>query len=137
MPLPNLLPPVKEPITDQRGFATRAFTLFLEQLIRRILPTLSNNPGDVLNGNGQFTPGVLTSIVDAKGDLLVGTAPDTLARLPVGSNGQVLTADSAQTTGVKWATTITTLYLPLVTGGEPIQLVSDGDGGLVLVPYIP
>jgi hypothetical protein len=43
-------------------------------------------------------------IIDAKGDLIVGTAADTAARLAVGSNNQVLTADSAQTTGVKWAT---------------------------------
>lgn len=47
---------------------------------------------------------VALSLVDAKGDLLVGSAADTLARLAVGSNGQVLTADSGETTGVKWAT---------------------------------
>jgi hypothetical protein len=44
------------------------------------------------------------TLVDAKGDLLAATAADTLARLAVGSNGQVLTADSAESTGLKWAT---------------------------------
>ena len=44
------------------------------------------------------------SIVDAKGDLIVATAADTVARRPVGANGQVLTADSAEADGVRWAT---------------------------------
>lgn len=42
--------------------------------------------------------------VDAKGDLLVASADNTLARLPIGANDQVLAADSTQATGVKWAT---------------------------------
>jgi len=45
------------------------------------------------------------SIVDAKGDLLVGTANDTIARLGVGTNSHVLTADSSTATGLKWAAT--------------------------------
>ena len=43
------------------------------------------------------------SIIDAKGDVIVGTAADTAARLAVGADGQVLTADSAEASGVKWA----------------------------------
>lgn len=44
------------------------------------------------------------TILDAKGDLISATAPDTPARLAVGTNGQVLTADSTTSTGLKWAT---------------------------------
>jgi hypothetical protein len=44
------------------------------------------------------------STVDAKGDLLVGTGADTVGRLAVGTNGQMLVADSDASAGVKWAT---------------------------------
>ena len=44
------------------------------------------------------------SLVDAKGDLIAATAADTVARLAVGTNGQVLTADSTAATGLKWET---------------------------------
>jgi hypothetical protein len=47
---------------------------------------------------------IQNAIVDAKGDLIAATANDTPARLAVGSNGTVLTADSAEATGLKWAT---------------------------------
>jgi hypothetical protein len=40
----------------------------------------------------------------AKGDLLAGTGVGASTNLAVGTNGQILSADSTQTTGVKWAT---------------------------------
>ena len=43
------------------------------------------------------------TIWNAKGDLAVGTGSDTAIRIGVGSNNQVLVADSGQTAGVKWA----------------------------------
>ena len=43
------------------------------------------------------------AIFDAKGDLPVGTGADTAVRLPVGTDGDVLTADAAEASGVKWA----------------------------------
>jgi len=48
--------------------------------------------------------GLSASIVDAKGDLIAATAADTVSRLAVGTNNQVLTADSTAATGLKWAT---------------------------------
>jgi hypothetical protein len=46
---------------------------------------------------------IAKTIVDAKGDIIAATAADTVARLAVGSNDQVLTADSSTATGLKWA----------------------------------
>ena len=43
------------------------------------------------------------STLTTKGDLLSRTTA-TLQRVPVGSNGQYLQADSTQTAGIKWAT---------------------------------
>ncbi len=55
------------------------------------------------DGVAVWVPPTTDTLIDAKGDLLVGSAPDTLARLPVGANGTKLLADSAQTLGVYWA----------------------------------
>jgi hypothetical protein len=43
------------------------------------------------------------STVDAKGDLLVGTGADAVGRLAVGTNNQLLAADSSTGSGLKWA----------------------------------
>jgi hypothetical protein len=43
------------------------------------------------------------NVVDAKGDIIAATAADTVARLAVGANDTVLTADSSEATGLKWA----------------------------------
>jgi len=48
--------------------------------------------------------GIQPTIFDAKANLLTATANDTPAILTVGSNDQVLTADSSTATGLKWAT---------------------------------
>ena len=46
----------------------------------------------------------MATAIDAKGDLIAGTAADTFDRLAVGTNGQTLVADSSTATGLKWAT---------------------------------
>ena len=46
---------------------------------------------------------ITAGISDAKGDLIVGSADDAVARLGVGTNGQVLTAASSATYGVQWS----------------------------------
>jgi hypothetical protein len=63
--------------------------------------------GTGISGGG--TSGTVTvtnsmaTAIDAKGDLIVGTGADTFARLGVGTNGHTIVADSAETTGLKWA----------------------------------
>ena len=48
--------------------------------------------------------GIPATIFDAKGDIIAATAADTASRLAVGTNGQVLTADSTASTGLAWKT---------------------------------
>jgi len=46
---------------------------------------------------------ITKEIFDEKGDLIVGTGSNTGTRVALGTNGYVLTADSSETNGVKWA----------------------------------
>jgi hypothetical protein len=62
------------------------------------------------------TTGIAATIFDAKGDLIAASAADTAARLAVGTNGQVLQADSTTATGLKWATP--------AAGGKLLQVVN-------------
>jgi hypothetical protein len=72
----------------------------------------------VASGTGPVP--VITNTVatefDAKGDLVVGTGADAFDRLAAGTNGYLLTADSAQATGLKWAAP--------AGGGKVLQVVS-------------
>ncbi len=58
---------------------------------------------DAIKGSGA-TGAVFNSIVDAKGDLVVGTADNTPAKMGAGTNGYVLQVDTSNVTyGLKWA----------------------------------
>jgi hypothetical protein len=81
----------------------------------QVLSKASNTDMDFTWVTTDDTNAIQNAIVDAKGDLIGATAADTPARLAVGTNGQVLTADSTTATGIKWATPASGAGLTLVT----------------------
>lgn len=63
-----------------------------------------DDTGAVVDYNASSGGVATDAIWDVKGDIAVATAADTAIRVAVGTNGQVLTADSAEASGVKWST---------------------------------
>jgi hypothetical protein len=76
----------------------------------QVLSKNSNTDMDFTWVTSDDANAIQNAIVDAKGDLITATAADTPARLAVGTNGQYLSADSTETTGLKWVT-------PAASGG--------------------
>jgi hypothetical protein len=81
----------------------------------QVLSKASNTDMDFTWVTTDDANAIQNSIVDAKGDLIAATANDTPARLAVGTNGHVLTADSTAATGIKWAAP--------AGGGKVLQVV--------------
>jgi len=81
--------------------------------------------------------GIQPTLLTTKGDIIVATGNATLVRQGVGTNNQVLMADSAQTDGVKYAneatatltTTGDTLY---ASGANTLARLAVGSTGQVL-----
>jgi hypothetical protein len=91
-----------------------------------------------------FTPftvanALTVTTIDAKGDLLVGTASDTVGRLAVGTNNQYLIADSSTGSGLKWETlnAVSTLNVTIdaktanytLVAGDVNKLITMSDAG--------
>ena len=73
-----------------------------EELVNPSIAYTLNDLQDQING---LDPegSISQSVINAKGDLIVGQSNDVPNVLSVGSTNFVLTVDSAQTLGVKWA----------------------------------
>ena len=82
----------------------------------QVLAKNSNTDMDFIWVAQDDSNAIQNAIVDAKGDLIAATADNTPARLAVGTNGHVLTADSTQATGIKWAAP--------AGGGKVLQVVN-------------
>lgn len=102
-----------------------------------VVPVLSTAPGvvdtiSIVSDDGGATKwgyysgaaGIPASILTAKGSLIAATAAGVATNLPVGTNDQVLTADSAQAPGVKWATPSSNPTAPMTLTGtsDVVQL---------------
>jgi hypothetical protein len=80
-----------------------------------------------VTGNVQSQFSILSSnkvdkgTLTTKGDIFVATAGSVIARLGVGTNGDVLTADSSISSGLKWASPGTTQLKSSFTAGETIN----------------
>ncbi len=69
---------------------------------------------------------ILASTLTTKGDLVVATGPSTPARIGVGLNGQVLTADTTTATGLSWQT------VSGGSGGSGISSITAADGTILI-----
>ena len=92
---------IQDASTTQKGSVQLSDSTSTTSSVLAATPTAVKSAYDLANG------AVAKSTFTTKGDLVAATAASTISRLGVGTNGQVLTADSAASTGIKWATPAT------------------------------
>jgi len=118
-PIPQSTDLVKDGATAIAALGTSVDTQFVDLkggTTGQVLAKASNTDLDYSWVTTDDANAIQNAIVDAKGDLIAATAADTPARLAVGTNGQVLTADSTAATGLAWATPASSS--PLTTKGD-------------------
>jgi hypothetical protein len=107
---PTLTSPVLG--TPASGTMTNVTGLPLSTGVTGTLPIANGGTGQTSQTNAFDALAPTTT----KGDIIVSNGSDNI-RLAVGSNGTVLTADSGETSGVKWGTALSN---PMTTRGDII-----------------
>jgi hypothetical protein len=102
---------IQDALTTQKGAVQLSDSTSTTSSILAATPTAVKSAYDLANG------AIAKSIVDAKGDIIAATAADTVSRLAIGANNTVLTADSAEATGMKWATPASGGGMTLIANG--------------------
>ena len=118
------------PTTTNYGWTTPADTDLVKDGASAIRTLGTAIDTTVFNNAGAA---IAKTIVDAKGDLIVATAADTVARLAVGgTNGHVLQVDSSTASGLKWDAAPAGGMTLINTGGTSI-----GGSSTVSISSIP
>lgn len=101
---------IQDATTAQKG------AVQLEDSISSTSITTAATPKNVKSAYDLANAAIAKSLIDAEGDLIVGDSADAVQRLALGTNGQVLTVDTAVDGKIKWATP--------AGGGKVLQVVS-------------
>lgn len=99
----------------QDGTTAQKGAVQLEDSTSSTSTTKAATPNSVKSAYDLAGAAIAKSLIDAEGDLIVGDAADAVQRLALGSNGQVLTVDTAVDGKIKWATP--------AAGGKVLQVV--------------
>lgn len=75
---------------------------------------------------------ISNTIFDAKGDILVATAADTVGKISVGTDGYFLKADSTQATGLGWAAVDLSSYLTSATAASTYETQTTSQNELIM-----
>lgn len=87
----------------QASSTTQSGAVQLEDSTASTSTTKAATPNSVKTAYDLANGAVAKSTYTTKGDIVAATAASTISRLGVGTNGQILTADSTAATGLKWA----------------------------------
>ncbi len=120
--------------TGQRSYIKSDFITLISKTHQ--LPNVSGTFAISVNGIAANTAGDITiptssSPLTTKGDLY--TYSTLNARLSVGSNGQILTADSDEVTGLKWVSASNTIVSGYFSPDTNTLTLVDSDGGTVVI----